>query len=97
MEAVVQLEREIAGLYHGGAGQPSLPDTLRKMKHDLDDELARLGLSLRPMHPDIEDTELARYFTLVGGSIRQDETTLVALRDLDAVTAAYMKPEAELA
>ena len=39
MEAVVQLEREIAGLYHGGAGQHALPDALRKMKRDLDDEL----------------------------------------------------------
>lgn len=97
MDAVVQLEREIAGLYHGGAGQHALPDALRTMKRDLDDELARLGLSLRPMHPGVEDSELARYFALVGGSGRHDENTLIALRDLDAVTAAYMKPEAELA
>ena len=67
------------------------------MKQSLDDALARLGVSLRPMHPGVEDADLARYFTLSGVSGKEGEKVLVALRDLDAVTAAYGKPEAELA
>jgi hypothetical protein len=47
------------------------------------------------MHPGVQDAELMRYFTLSGVSDPDQEAILVALRNLEGVTAAYVKPEAE--
>lgn len=94
MGTVIQLRADLARLMQGEAVTPC-PDHIVEMKQDLDDELARLGASLRPMHPGAQDAELARYFTLSGVPDPEQEAILVALRSLEAITAAYVKPEAE--
>lgn len=94
MEAVIQLRADLARLMQGDA-VGAWPNHLAAVRRDLDAELSRLGASLRPMHPGVKDTELARYFTLTGIPDPQQETVLATLRNLEAVTAAYVKPEAE--
>ncbi len=94
MDTVIQLRADLARLMQGG-GDETFPDDILRMKRDLDNELARIGASLKPMHPGVQDSELARYFGLSGTSEPADESVLVALRSLEAVTAAYVKPEAE--
>jgi hypothetical protein len=94
MATVIQLRADLARLMQGEA-HTAWPDHLVEMKRGLDDELARLGASLSPMHPGVQDAELMRYFTLSGVSDPDQEAILVALRNLEGVTAAYVKPEAE--
>jgi hypothetical protein len=65
------------------------------MKDDLDRELTRLGASLQPMHPGVQDADLARYFYLSGVSDAGGTQALEALRNLAAVTAAYSKEPAQ--
>ena len=95
MKAVIQLRDDVARLMQGEVGLDRSTDQCAKIKQDLDSELVRLGVSLRPMHPGAEDAELARYFTLSGTVSMEDERILATLRNLEAVTAAYIKPEAE--
>ena len=56
----------------------------------------RLGVELRRVHPDEDDPVLASFYTL---AVPDDEELasdlLAALRDSDAVDAAYVKPAAE--
>lgn len=94
MGTVIQLRADLAEYMHGEA-LAACPDNILEMKRDLEDALARLGASLRPMHPGVQDAELARYFTLCGVPAPRQESALADLRDLEAVTAAYVKPEAE--
>lgn len=94
MEAVIQLSAELAAALHGGAaGAQSEPVT--RMRRVLVAELAERGASLRPQHPGTTDTELLRYFNLSLPDDTDANELLVALRGLDGVTAAYLKPEAE--
>lgn len=95
MTVVVQLRADVARLMHRGAGLEGQTADLVKVRQNLIEELERLHLSLQPMHPDAEDLELARYFTLSSATRPVDEETLGSLCKLEAVTAAYIKPEAE--
>ncbi|MDH5555827.1 MAG: hypothetical protein OEZ03_00675 [Alphaproteobacteria bacterium] len=94
-EKIIQLRAEVARLSGGIDGSGATTEKNKKLKQELDDKLAQLGASLRPMHPDEEDVELASYFTLIGAEGLEDEEVLAALRDLGAVSAAYVKPSAE--
>ena len=94
-EKIIQLRTEVARLAGGVGGCGETTEINKRLKQELDDKLAQLGASLRPMHPEVEDAELASYFTLTGAEGLEDEEVLAALRDLDAVSAAYMKPPAE--
>ncbi len=104
MEAVIQLRADLAALMEGETSR-AWPDHLTHMKRELDDRLARHGASLRPMHPGTQDAELMRYYTLsadtdsVGNdsAAKQSEadSVLLTLRSLEAVTAAYVKPDVE--
>jgi len=95
MEAVIQLRTDVAKLMRSGGVSDERADQLVRLKEELDKELARLGVSLRPMHPGAEDAESIRYFLLSGISELGKEEVLPTLRGLEAVTAAYVKPEAE--
>lgn len=94
MGAVIQLKAEIAKMMQGDT-LAALPDPIAQAKGDLDRELTRLKGSLQPMHPGTKDDDLVTYFTLAGVPDSQQETATAALNDLAAVTAAYVKPEAE--
>lgn len=55
-----------------------------------------MGLDLRPMHPGIDDPELASYFTADGGDDRvAAEVAAARLNELDAVEGAYVSPAPE--
>ena len=100
METVVQLRSDIAELMSGGAETEAGTDQLNRIKTDLENKLVGLGVSLRAIHPGVEDKDLARYFTLSEASRLEDKEIYGALRELEnleAVTAAYAKPDAELA
>jgi hypothetical protein len=68
---------------------------------DLDDLRARaeeLGVELLPVHPGEDDPVLASFYTLVLPDDPDDEranSVLAALRESDAVDAAFVKPAAE--
>ena len=95
MTAVVQLKTEVARLLHRGVGLEGQTPQLLKVREDLIRELAYLHMTLKPIHPNTEDHELARYFTLSRTAGPLNEEALGTLRKLEAVTAAYIKPEAE--
>ena len=100
METVVQLRSDIAELMSGRAETEAGTDELNRIKTDLENKLVGLGVSLRAIHPGVEDKDLARYFTLSEASRLEDKEIYGALRELEnleAVTAAYAKPDAELA
>lgn len=94
MEIVVELRPEIADILHGTVGRDEAAVEFRKIEHDLDEELNRLGVSLRPMHA-VADPRLKRFFTISDGAEYGDAPVLESLRRLEAVTAAYAKPPAE--
>lgn len=94
MEIVIQLRSDLAKLMRGDVGPGAVTDELRKIKQDLEEAVRRFGATLEPMHPGVEDAELARYFTLSNASELDSEQALVELNDLKAVTAAYAKPQA---
>ena len=99
MTAVVQLRADVAPLMHGDAGlaRQTTPDLAHvlEVREDLMKELAHLHMTLKPIHPNTEDQELARYFILNRSEGPLDEAVLGSVRELEAVTAAYIKPEAE--
>ncbi len=95
MTAVVQLRADVAKLLQGDGGLETQATPESEVRQDLDRELARLHMSLKPIHPGTEDQDLARYFTLTSSQGPADEEALGALRKLEAVTAAYIKPEEE--
>ena len=94
MEAVIQLSAELAAALHGAAAGAQ-QEHVTQMRRALVAELARQGASLSPQHPGTADTELLRYFSLLLPDDTDGNALLVALRGLDGITAAYLKPEAE--
>jgi len=95
MTAVVQLRADVAPLMHGDAGLAHQTAHVLEVRKDLMKELGHLHMTLKPIHPHTEDQELARYFILNRSDGPLDEAALGSLRELEAVTAAYIKPEAE--
>lgn len=95
METVIQLRGDVAKLMQGAAARTEATDELWKAKRELEQELVRLGVAIRPVHPGSQDAELATYFTLCEAPGPDLEEILAVLRDLEAVTAAYAKPPAQ--
>jgi hypothetical protein len=88
VDVIVQLEREAAD------------DLIRNTSVDpataqLRETLAALGVTLHPQHPDTRDPQLSRYFAVDVHDRFEGERVAVALGTLRAVTAAYVKPQAE--
>ena len=61
----------------------------------LDEALADLGLSLKPQHAGESDPELSRFFVVDARDREEGERIVETVRQLQAVKAAYIKPEAE--
>ncbi len=57
--------------------------------------LEHLGHSLEPMHPGESDPALASYFTVEVPDAAAAGRAIAALREHDAVEAAYVKPSEE--
>ena len=75
----VQLKPEVAS--RGGASRTAI------------DALAHeLGVSLRVMHPNTDDSTLRTYFTVDVPDGTSAEHVAARLRDSPAVAAAYVKP-----
>ncbi len=56
-------------------------------------EVAReLGVTLTPMHPDIDDPELAAYYTVETPDAETAELVAIRLQSLEAIAFAYVKP-----
>ena len=95
METVIQLRSDVAKAMQGTVDVGEAAGELWKATRDLEQELDRLGVSLEPVHPGTQDAELARYFTLSETPEFDPERILAPLRGLEAVTAAYVKPQAQ--
>lgn len=60
-------------------------------------DLARQsGAQLQPLHPNVADQELRRYFVVKMEDAQEAEKLAKQLRDLPQVEAAYVKPAGEL-
>lgn len=55
---------------------------------------ADLGITLRPLHPGVQDAELSTWFT-AGEGDAEDTIMVRALRALPGVLGAYAKPPDE--
>ena len=75
----VQLKPEVAS---GGAAARTALDAL----------VHELGVSLRVMHADTDDSTLSTYFTVDVPDGMSAEHVAARLRDSPAVAAAYVKP-----
>ena len=51
-----------------------------------------LGVSLRAMHPDTDDSVLRTYFTVDVTNAASAERVVARLRESPAIAAAYVKP-----
>jgi hypothetical protein len=64
---------------------------------DLREGLEELGVELQPLHPNVDDPQLALHFTV---EVPDDEelaaSVLAALRESAVVDAAFVKPPDEL-
>lgn len=86
MEIVVQLNHEAAAeiaRHEEKSPEQALPG------------LDELGVTLKPMHPGESDPALATYFTVDVSDAAAADRAIGALRDHDAVEAAYVKPAEE--
>ena len=89
MEVVVQLQADAARLRQENA-PPNEP--LQELQQFLDG----LGVVLKPVHPGVQDSTLAQYFTVDVAHTEDAERIAAALRRFRAVEAAYAKPDAEV-
>jgi hypothetical protein len=87
MEIVVRLRSDTARAFQGSGGARGIAGAA-----EVEAVLNRFGVQLKPQHPGISDPELASYFTISAVSSAQAEQIAAALRELDAVEAAYVQP-----
>ena len=86
-QIVVRLRPDIARAFQSGATVHHVAGAA-----ELAAVLDRFGADLEPQHPGSADPQLASYFTISGLSVNQAEQAAAALRELDAVEAAYVQP-----
>lgn len=91
MQVSVRVQPDVAPAFQGTDAPPAEVNDLRL-------ELEALGVGLEPMHPGIDDPELATYFTV---EVPDDDEeiaaqVLVVLSESALVDAAYVKPPDEL-
>ena len=56
----------------------------------------RFGASIKSTHPDVDDPDLGKSFTVEVGADADESLLLESLRDCGGVEAAYVKPADEL-
>lgn len=83
-DIVVRLVADAARALRGGVQDASVTE--------LETVLMRFGAELRQQHPGVSDPQLQSYFTLSVESAEQADRIAAALRELDAVDAAYVQP-----
>jgi hypothetical protein len=83
-DIVVRLLADAAGALRGGVQDANVTE--------LETVLTRFGAELRQQHPGIADPQLQSYFTISVESAEQADRIAAALRNLDAVDAAYIQP-----
>jgi hypothetical protein len=89
IEVVVRLRPDTARAFRNGAVARGVAGAT-----EVAAVLDRFGAALQPQHPGISDPQLASYFTISGLSVAEAEQIAAALRELDAVEAAYIQPRA---
>lgn len=62
----------------------------------LEEAATALGVPIRPMHPGISDPRLSRTFRSEAPDPEAAKRVAASLQELDAVEAAYYKPDVEL-
>ena len=85
MRVTLQISPEAARKLH--RGEHSTPAT-----REIAEAASGMGVSLEPMHPGVEDAELAQYFTVQVPDTTTAEEVINRLRSCEAVEAAYLKP-----
>ena len=71
--------------------QPAIPAS-----KDLLKAIGDLGISLEPLHPDVDDSSLMRYFIVKLPDNLSADDIVKQLRRYKAIQAAYVKPADEL-
>ena len=93
MPLVVMVSRDMARLLRGnkvGASEAAIAAL-----GEIEDALASLP-ALRPSHAVADDSRLSRYFQIDGIDRIVGESLIARLLPLEAIEAAYWKPETEL-
>jgi hypothetical protein len=63
-----------------------------KLPTDVQEAVSRLGTTLRPMHPGVNDPNLASYYYAETPDQPTAEQVIARLRQCNSVEAAYLKP-----
>jgi hypothetical protein len=92
MEVVLQLTLALALALQG----KSVPGADTAALVSIERVLAQEGVRLVPIHPGSDDPTLVTWFRVDGVTPATAERIGAALRRLPGVTAAYIKPSAEL-
>jgi len=69
--------------------------TVRRSTNALMNQLGQLKIELLPLHPGIDDPELATHFYATIASEMEANKLIGKLLELPSVTAAYIKPHDE--
>ena len=59
---------------------------------ELENYLKDLGVALKPIHPNVDDVELMRYFVIAVDNLTRAEKIRTLLGQCKAIEAAYIKP-----
>lgn len=90
MEITTQFTKEVAAELTEALEQKGASQRAKKIL----DELQSLNVTIRKMHPGIEDDALGRYF-VVSAPRASAESVLAKVQGLPGVTSAYIKPSAK--
>lgn len=85
MQITVQLDAAATRcLQHQGPPTPDIQELVRITE--------QFGVVLQPIHPETEDPNLSRHFTVEAPDRTAAERMIAGLRKIRAVEAAYLKP-----
>jgi len=89
MAITLQLQPDVANALHENRADQPLASELTGLASEL-------GVTLRPMHPGVDDASLRTFFLVEAVPAEQAETLAARLRRARAVQSAYIKPADEL-
>ncbi len=78
------------------ARAPHDPRLASRAAEELAAVVGELGSAVEPIHPGVDDPQLATYFTVEAAGMTEAERLLERLRSHPAILAAYIKPADEL-
>ncbi|MGE3154068.1 MAG: hypothetical protein AB7G48_18700 [Nitrospiraceae bacterium] len=88
MQVIIQVSTDVALKLHQRAPPASETESLLRV-------IVALGLTLQPMHPHTNDPNLQRYFIVEVLDHATAQQVMDRLRQVQAVEAAYVKPQDE--